>query len=86
MSKHRKKKKTRRDTVEIARSVVEQAIGEKLSGEEQEQHDRAKNTPLIESKQKAGRLGGPARARSLTEEQRKLIAKKAADARWKKKN
>ena len=30
--KHKKKKKTRRDTVEIARSVVEQAIGEKLSG------------------------------------------------------
>lgn len=28
-----KKKKTHRDTVEIARSVVEQAIGERLSGE-----------------------------------------------------
>lgn len=34
MGKHPKtKKKTRRDVVEIARSVVEQAIGEKLTGE-----------------------------------------------------
>jgi hypothetical protein len=31
MGKHRKK--TRRDAAEIARGVVEQAIGEKLSGE-----------------------------------------------------
>ncbi len=33
MGKHKKKKKTRRDIAEIARSVVEQVIGEKLSGE-----------------------------------------------------
>ncbi len=81
-----KKKKTRRDTVEIARSVVEQAIGEALSGEEQEQQDRPKSTPLVESKRMAGRRGGTARAKSLTEEQRKSIAKKAAEARWMKKS
>jgi len=32
-----------------------------------------------------GRKGGPARAESLTAEQRKEIAKKAAEARWGKK-
>jgi hypothetical protein len=31
---------------------------------------------------KGGRIGGKARAESLTPEQRKEIAKKAAEARW----
>ena len=33
---------------------------------------------------KAGRVGGPARAQSLTPEQRSEIARAAAAARWKK--
>lgn len=33
-------------------------------------------------KQLAGKLGGPARAKSLTPRRRKAIAKKAAAARW----
>jgi hypothetical protein len=32
-----------------------------------------------------GRLGGPARAKAMTKEQRSASAKKAADARWGKK-
>jgi hypothetical protein len=32
-----------------------------------------------------GRKGGPARAKALTKEQRKAIAKKGAEARWAKK-
>lgn len=31
---------------------------------------------------KAGKVGGPARAKSLSPEMRKAIAKKAADKRW----
>ena len=30
----------------------------------------------------AGRVGGPARARKLSKEQRQAIARKAAEARW----
>ena len=35
---------------------------------------------------KAGKLGGKARAKTLTPRKRKNIAKKAANARWKKSN
>jgi hypothetical protein len=35
---------------------------------------------------KAGKVGGPARARKLTGAQRKLIAQKANEARWQKKH
>lgn len=36
------------------------------------------------SAQKAGRAGGPARAKALSPEKRKEIAEKAARARWQK--
>ena len=49
------------------------------TGEEQE--DIAPETAAA----KLGKLGGAARARNLTEEQRKEIAKKAAAKRWEKK-
>lgn len=48
------------------------------TGEEQE------DTP-IEAKQKAGKVGARARAKSLTPQQRSEIARLAAEARWKKK-
>ncbi len=45
---------------------------------------------MLSAKEKAaallGRLGGIARAKKLTAAQRKAIAKKAAEARWKKKH
>lgn len=47
------------------------------TGEEEE-------TPELSAKAKAGRKGGPARARTLTPEQRSQIASLAAQARWKK--
>jgi hypothetical protein len=67
-----------RDFATIARQVVEQAIGEHLDG-----------TPLkpiaMKSKRVAsGKAGGPARAKSLSAEQRRQIAVKAARARWSK--
>lgn len=34
---------------------------------------------------RGGKIGGPARAKALTQAQRTAIAKKAAKARWKKK-
>jgi hypothetical protein len=65
------------DFVTVARRVVEQAIGEQLDG-----------SPLEPPKTKHGRAiggskGGFARAKSLTQAQKREIAKKAALARWK---
>jgi len=72
-----KKSAAKRDFMQVARVVVEEAIGEHMDG-----------TPLEpvapKSKRAAGgKKGGPARARSLTAEQRRQIAEKAARARWK---
>ena len=88
MGKH--KKKTRRDTAEIARSVVEQAIGEKLTPREgdaadegQPQEDTRNPAAVALSKLGASK-GGKARAKKLSKKRRSAIAKKAARARWKK--
>jgi hypothetical protein len=67
---------TDRDFAVTAFQVVEKAIGEHMDG-----------TPLkpiaVKSKRVAsGKAGGPARAKSLSAEQRRQIAVKAARARW----
>ena len=80
MGKHKKKrKKTRRDTAEIARSVVEQAVGEKLDGEplNQEQPD-CRDPKAV----KRGKKGAASRHKKLTPEQRSAIATQAANSRW----
>ncbi|MCH7841065.1 MAG: hypothetical protein IID38_12635 [Planctomycetes bacterium] len=90
MGKQRKtKKKTRRDVVEIARDVVEQAIGEKLTGEpldqpEESQEPDTRNPAAVALGKLGGKKGGPARARNLTSAQRSEAARKAAQARWNK--
>jgi len=86
MGKH-KKNKTRRDEAEIARSVVEQAIGEKLSGEPmndgQEAPERDTRNPAAVALSKLGASkGGKARAKKLSKKRRSEIAKKAAKTRW----
>ncbi|MBN2563933.1 MAG: hypothetical protein JXQ75_23710 [Phycisphaerae bacterium] len=84
MGKQRKKK-TRRDTAEIARDIVEQVIGEKLSGEPlDEPEPDTRNPAAVELGRLGGLKGGKARAVKLTAEQRSDIAKKAATTRWKK--
>lgn len=45
-------------------------------------HDK-KRDPGAEANRKGGLKGGKARARALSATQRKAIAKKAAEARWK---
>ena len=83
------KKKTRRDEAEIARSVVEQAIGEKLNGEPLDQPESAKPDTRNQNAVSLGRLGaskgGRARADKLSKSRRSEIARKAAKARWRKK-
>ena len=88
MGKHRKtKKKTRLDVVEIARDVVEQAIGEKLTGEpldppEESQEPDTRNPAAVALSKLGASKGGKARAKKLTADQRRSIAKKAAKQRW----
>jgi len=64
-----------RDLNQWAKRMVDIATGEV--------QDRS-NEMTVERASKAGQKGGPARARSLTPEQRSEIAREAAAARWKK--
>jgi hypothetical protein len=60
-----------RDPNQLARFVVDLATGEV-----------AEDAAPSEARAKGGRAGGAARAKSLTPEERKLIAQKAAAKRW----
>ena len=73
------------DFASIARSVIEQAIGEKLDGSpilRGTLEITEKNQAAVEFRRLGGIKGGKARAAALSPEQRALIAKKAAAARW----
>ena len=64
-----------RDANQLAKLMVDIATGEASEAEE---------TTFTKRASKAGTRGGPARAASLTPEQRSEIARVAASARWKK--
>jgi len=66
----------------VARRVVEQAIGEKLDGSPLEENK--KNPHAVALGKLGGAKGGAARAAALSPRKRRMIAKKAAEARWKK--
>lgn len=72
-----KRSRQKRDFMQVGRTVVEEAIGEHMDGTPLEQ--RAPKSKRSEG----GKKGGPARAKSLSAEQRRQIAMKAARARWK---
>lgn len=63
-----------RDINQIAKNIVDESTKEEK-----------KNPAAIALGRLGGKKGGPARAAKLTAEQRKEIAKKAADSRWKQK-
>jgi hypothetical protein len=67
----RSSKKQPQDVNLLATSIVEEATSE--SG---------KNPHAVALGRLGGKKGGPARAKKLTPEQRKEIARKAARARW----
>lgn len=83
------KKKTRRDTAEIARSVVERAIGGPLTpheNEEPEPQEPDNRNPAAVALSKLGASkGGRVRDEKLTPKERSTIARKAAQSRWFKK-
>ncbi len=68
------------DFATVARSVVEQAIGEKLDGSALE--PSTKNPAAVALGKLGGAKGGKARAEALSPAKRKAIARKAAKARW----
>jgi len=70
------------DFATVARSVVEKAIGEHLDGTPLENPDEGKNPAAVALGRLGGQKGGKARAVKLTAEQRSVIARKAAKARW----
>ncbi len=78
-----KKKKKPRDLNLLASSIVDEATSEK--SELEEKPEEGKNPAAVALGRLGGLKGGKARARKLTPERRKEIAKKAAQARWKKK-
>ena len=72
------------DFTVTARRVVEQAIGEKLSGEPLDDPTAGKNPAAVALGRLGGAKGGKARAESLSKRRRIEIAKKAARTRWEK--
>ena len=81
----KKTKKRPQDSNLLARSVIEDAIGETWEGVPLEHPpERVKNPAAVALSKLGASKGGKARAESLTPKQRSKIAKKAAKARWKK--
>jgi hypothetical protein len=70
------------DFATLARSVVEQAIGEKLDGSPLPDPHAGKNPHAVALGKLGGRKGGKARAAKLSPAKRKAIARKAASVRW----
>lgn len=75
-----------RDPNLLARSVVEDLIGEKMDGSplDPKPLEREKNPAAVALSKLGASKGGKARAESLSARKRKMIAKKAAEARWSK--
>ena len=72
-----------RDFTQVARRVVEQAIGEHIDGTPLEPPEPDTRNPAAVALSKLGASkGGRARAKKLSAAKRQEIAKKAAKARW----
>ncbi len=72
-----------RDANQLAKRVVDMAVG--VAPEDVDARpDSSKDPAAVALGRKGGAKGGPARARSLTAEERREIAYKAARARWSK--
>lgn len=72
--------KLRKDAAETAWAVVQAAIGEGPRPEPPGK--REKNPEAVARGSKGGKVGGPARASKLSPQKASRIAKKAANARW----
>lgn len=74
----------KRDFMQVARGIVEQAIGEQMDGSPLPVTPPDKRNPhAVALGSMGGKKGGKARAKKLSPRRKKQIAKKAANARWK---
>jgi hypothetical protein len=75
-----------RDVNALARSIVDEATGEKLAlePESEPKPDPGKDPAAVALGRRGGRKGGKARAEKMTPKQRSEAARRAAEARWKK--
>jgi hypothetical protein len=73
-----------RDPNLLARSVVEDLIGERMDGTPLEVKPDTRNPAAVALSKLGASKGGKARAAALSDRKRKSIAKKAAEARWSK--
>jgi hypothetical protein len=78
----RKPAAAKRDFMQVARGIVEQAIGEQMDGAPLGDPDAGKNLAAIARGRLGGAKGGKARAATLGAKRRSAIARKAAKKRW----
>lgn len=71
-----------RDPNLLARSVVEDLIGEKMDGSPLATKPDTRNQAAVALSKLGASKGGKARAAKLSDAKRKAIAKKAAKTRW----
>jgi hypothetical protein len=76
-----KKDKRPRDTNQLAKNIVDLAIGDAT----EPKTESTKNPHAVELGRLGGLKGGKARAKKLSAKKRSEIAKKGANARWSKK-
>ena len=78
-----KAKKRPRDTNQLAKRIVDIATGEE-DDREKTPEEQGKDPAAVSLGRRGGLKGGKARAASMTAKRRAEIAKKAAEARWRK--
>lgn len=80
-----KRSAAKRDFMQVAREVVEHAIGEQMDGSPLPEPPKDNRNPhAVALGSMGGRKGGKARAKALNSAKRRSIAKKAAKSRWNK--
>lgn len=77
---HEKEKKGHKDIAQLAHQIVQEATQEHQ--EPLQALAKEKNPAAVALGRLGGLKGGPARAKKLSPQKRKAIAKKAANSRW----
>ena len=73
----------KRDFMQVARGIVEQAIGEQMDGNPLPAPPKDERNPhAVALGSMGGKKGGKARAEALSPKRRSEIARKAAEKRW----
>jgi hypothetical protein len=80
-----KRPKRPRDTNQLAKYILDVAVGE-VEDREPTPEGQGKDPAAVALGRKGGLKGGKARAKNMTERERKAAARKAALARWAKKH